>query len=176
MATSAWIKDELQRYKIPFEEVQHSPAFTAQELAQQEHMMGHKVAKLVVVIADGHPHGLVLPASRKIMIHRVREALGGTYVRLASEDELRSFCSDCDVGSTPPIPHWPNVKLLMDETMRVPGDILFQAGTHVDGIKVKFDDWFNWIKPEVASFSVSVEALPSRADYRDDEGNEKFWF
>ena len=176
MSSATWIKNELLDHKIPFEEVQHSPAFTAQELASMEHTTGHKVAKLVVVIADGHPHGLVLPASRKIMLHRVREALGATYVRLASEGELRSFCNDCDVGATPPIPHWPNIKLLMDETMKVNGDILFQAGTHIDGIKIKFDDWFNWVKPDVASFSVGIENLPPRTSYRDDEEGQELWF
>jgi Ala-tRNA(Pro) deacylase len=176
MSASTWIKDELHRHHIPFEEVQHNAAYTAQELAQQEHTSGHKVAKLVVVIADGHPHGLILPASRKILLHRVREALGATYVRLASEGELRSFCSDCDVGATPPIPHWPNIKLLMDECMKVPGDILFQAGTHLDGIKVKFDDWFHWVKPDVASFSIGVENLPPRSAYRDDEEADELWF
>lgn len=60
--------------------------------------------------------------------------------------------------------------------MKVSGDILFQAGTHVDGIKVKFDDWFNWVKPEVASFSVGVENLPPRTAYRDDEEADELWF
>jgi Ala-tRNA(Pro) deacylase len=176
MSARAWIKEELQKHKIPFEECQHEPAFTAQELAQQEHTTGHKVAKLVVVIADGHPHGLVLPASRKIILHRVREALGATYVRLASEGELRSFCTDCDVGATPPLPHWPNIKFLMDESMKIQGDILFQAGTHMDGIKVKFEDWFQWVKPEIASFSVGIGNLESRVAYRDDEESDELWF
>ena len=176
MGAKPWIEQTLREHHIPFEVVKHSPTYTAQELAQQEHISGHKVAKLVVVIADGHPHGLILPASRKVILHRVREALGATYVRLASEGELRSFCSDCDVGSTPPLPHWSNIKLLMDESMRVQGDILFQAGTHIDGIKVKFEDWFNWIKPEVASFTIGVENLPPRSAYRDDEEGEELWF
>lgn len=176
MAISPWVKEKLIKNKIPFEEVHHSPTYTAQELAQQEHVTGHKVAKLVVVIADGKPHGLVLPASRKIILHRVREALGATYVRLASEGELRSFCTDCDVGSTPPIPHWPNIQLLMDESMRVSGDILFQAGTHIDGVKVKFADWFNFVKPAMGSFTVGVENLLPRSAYRDDEEGEELWF
>ena len=176
MGASSWIQEALKKEHIPFEEVKHSPAYTAQELSQQEHVTGHKVAKLVLVIADGHPHGLILPASRKILLHRVREALGATYIRLASEGELRSLCNDCDLGATPPLPHWPNIALLMDESMKVSGDILFQAGTHEDGIKIKFDDWFHWVKPEVASFTVGVENLPPRSAYRDDEEGEELWF
>lgn len=162
MAAKAWIENALRQQHIPFEEVRHDPAYTAQELAQQEHTSGHKVAKLVVVIADGQPHGLVLPASRKVILHRLRESLGATYVRLASEGEIRSLCSDCEIGASPPLPHWPNIKLLMDESMKVKGDILFQAGTHIDGIKVKFEDWYQWVKPDTASFSIGVENLPPR--------------
>lgn len=176
MGAKAWIENALREQHIPFEEVRHNPTFTAQELAQQEHVSGHKVAKLVVVIADGHPHGLILPASKKVLLHRVREAIGATYVRLASEGELESLCMDCEVGATPPLPHWDNIKLLMDESMKVPGDILFQAGTHRDGIKVKFDDWFNWVRPETASFTIGVEYLPPRSAYRDDEEADKCQF
>jgi Ala-tRNA(Pro) deacylase len=176
MAVSVWIEKTLRQHHIPFEEVKHTPAYTAQELAQQEHVSGHKVAKLVVVIADGHPHGLILPASRKVVLHRVREALEATYVRLASEGELRSFCNDCEVGATPPLPHWQNFPLMMDESMKVQGDILIQAGTHEDGVKLKFEDWFNWVKPEIGSFSVGVESLPPRSSYRDDEEADELWF
>ena len=162
MAAKAWIENALREQHIPFEEVKHAPVYTAQELAQQEHTSGHKVAKLVVVMADGHPHGLILPASRKVLLHRLRESLGATYVRLASEGEILSLCSDCEIGASPPLPHWPNIKLLMDESMKVQGDILFQAGTHVDGIKVKFEDWYQWVKPDTASFYIGVENLPRR--------------
>ena len=176
MSAVGWLKKTLQQQKIAFEELHHPPTFTAQELAQAEHTTGHKVAKLVVVIADGHPHGLVLPASRKILPHKLREILGASYVRLASEGELRSLCNDCDVGSAPPIPHWPNIKLLMDEHMRVNGDILFQAGTHVDGVKLKFEDWFNWVQPTIASFSIGIENLPPKNDLKDENSSDEIWF
>jgi hypothetical protein len=35
---------------IPFEEVHHAEAYTAQEVAQREHFSGHRVAKVVVVM------------------------------------------------------------------------------------------------------------------------------
>jgi hypothetical protein len=36
MAAKAWIENALREQHIPFEEVKHDPAYTAQELAQQE--------------------------------------------------------------------------------------------------------------------------------------------
>ena len=42
--------------------------------------------------------------------------------------------------------------------MRVPGDIVFQAGTHCDAVRMHFADWFRMTKPRVGSFSEPVSA------------------
>src|SRR3712207_7396677 len=42
---------------------------------------GHRVAKVVGVLADGRPVELILPASRRVMLDRVREVLGAAEVR-----------------------------------------------------------------------------------------------
>jgi hypothetical protein len=47
MATVTWVRDELDRKGFPYQELHHSNAFTAQELAQREHVSGHRVAKVV---------------------------------------------------------------------------------------------------------------------------------
>jgi Ala-tRNA(Pro) deacylase len=64
MATPMWIRKMLELRGIAFEEMHHPEAYTAQEVAQREHFSGHHVAKVVVVIADGRPVELILPASR----------------------------------------------------------------------------------------------------------------
>jgi hypothetical protein len=44
MATATWIRDELEQHRIANEELHHPDAYTAQELAQREHVSGHRVA------------------------------------------------------------------------------------------------------------------------------------
>jgi prolyl-tRNA editing enzyme YbaK/EbsC (Cys-tRNA(Pro) deacylase) len=39
----------------------------------------------------------------------------------------------------------------MDHSLEVEGDILFQAGTHTDAIRLPFRDWFDLVRPEVVS-------------------------
>jgi len=65
MATPMWIRKMLELRGIPFEELHHSEVYTMQEVAKREHFSGHRVAKVVVVMADGHPVELVLPANRR---------------------------------------------------------------------------------------------------------------
>jgi len=153
MATPAWVRKILQLRGIPFEELHHREVFTAQEVAQREHVSGHRVAKVVVVMADGQPVELVLPASRHVALEKVRDVLGASDVRLASEKEMESRFTDCEVGAIPPLRHWKDIDVLLDRSLTVEGDILFQAGTHQDAVRLRFSDWYDLVKPRVASFS-----------------------
>jgi Ala-tRNA(Pro) deacylase len=143
----------LQLRGIPFEELHHSEAYTAQQVAQREHFSGHRVAKVVVAMVDGQPVELVLPASRHVDLSRVRAILGASDVRLATEPEMEKFFTDCELGAIPPLRHWEKVNVLMDRLLNVEGDILFQAGTHADAIRLNFRDWYELVNPQVATFS-----------------------
>jgi Ala-tRNA(Pro) deacylase len=147
----------LRHRGIPFEELHHAEAYTAQEVAQREHVSGHRVAKVVVVIADGRLVELVLPASRYVKLEKVRRVLGASAVRLATEQEMAQWFQDCEVGATPALRHWAGVDVLMDATLNIEGDILFQAGTHQDAVRLNFSDWYDLVRPQVASFSEPAE-------------------
>lgn len=160
MATPLWIRKTLQLRGIPFEELQHEEVFTAQEMAQREHISGHRVAKVVVVMVDGRPVELILPASRHIDLERVRKVLNARSARLASEAEMEKVFTDCEIGALPALRHWKGVDVLMDRALNVgSGDIVFQAGTHTDAIRVKFQDWYEMVKPQVVSISEPAEPV-----------------
>jgi Ala-tRNA(Pro) deacylase len=153
MATATWVRNELEQRGVAFEEVHHAEAFTAQRVAQSEHVSGHRVAKVVVVMADDRPIELIVPASRQVLLERVRDVLGVQAVRLATETEIERYFTDCELGAIPALRHWKDAEVLMDASMHVPGDILFPAGTHHDAIRMRFDDWFRMVQPRVGSFS-----------------------
>jgi Ala-tRNA(Pro) deacylase len=138
---------------IPFEELHHHEAYTAQQVAQREHFSGHRVAKVVVVMADGHPVELILPASHHVALDRVRTVLHAHDIRLATEAEMEKYFTDCEVGAIPALRHWKDVDVLMDRSLTVEGDILLQAGTHADAVRLNFRDWYEMVKPQVATFS-----------------------
>ena len=160
MATATWIKNELEHCGAAYEELHHPDAYTAQTVAQREHVSGHRVAKVVVVMADGRPVELILPASRRIALDRVREALGTRDVRLATEDEIEDYFSECEVGALPALRHWQGVDVVMDNSLKTDGDIVFQAGTHRDAVRMSFNDWFALVGPRVELFSEPDLRLP----------------
>jgi len=162
MATTTWIKNMLQQGGVAFEELHHSEAFTAQEVAQREHITGHRVAKVVVVMADGKPVELVLPASRRVELERVRQILGSADARMASEKEMERYFTDCEVGAVPPLPHWENIPVLMDSTLRAADEIVFQAGTHEDAVRLRFSDWYEIVNPRVDTFTEPIDVAKHR--------------
>jgi Ala-tRNA(Pro) deacylase len=151
-----WIRKTLELRGIPFEELHHSEAYTAQEVAQREHISGHRVAKVVVAMADGRPVELILPASKHVDLDRVRTVLHAHEVRLASEAEMEKVFADCEVGAIPALRHWKDVEVLMDRSLNVEGKILFQAGTHADAVRLNFRDWYEMVNPQVATFCEPV--------------------
>lgn len=158
MNAPGWVRKLLQSRGIPFEELHHPDAYTAQQVAQHEHFTGHRVAKVVVALADDKPVELILPATRRVDLDRVRELLGARNVRLATEAEMEKIFTDCETGAIPPLRHWQDVEVLMDASMDVGvGDILFQAGTHHDAVRLSFRDWFDLVNPRVEEF---CEPLP----------------
>lgn len=162
MGAKAWVTECLKGSGAAFAEVHHQTAATAQDLAHYEHVSGHRVAKVVAVFADGKPVMLVLPASHRVALGRVREALGAAQIRLAEEADLARLFPDSELGAEPPIPRGDGVPVLMDEAMRVEGDIVFSGGTHQDGIRMDFERWYAIVRPAVASFAVETGSLPRR--------------
>jgi Ala-tRNA(Pro) deacylase len=156
MATATWVREELDRKGVAYQELHHNDAFTAQELAQREHVSGHVVAKVVGVMVDGRPVELVLPASRRVLLDRVRDLLKAGEVRLASEKELEQHFPDCEVGAIPALRHWRDVDVIMDGHLSRSGEIIILGGTHRDAIRMKFDDWFEMVNPRVEMFSEPV--------------------
>jgi Ala-tRNA(Pro) deacylase len=153
MAIATWVRDELEQRGVPYKECHHDEAFTAQQVAQHEHVSGHRVAKVVCVMADGRPVELILPASRRVLLDWVRELLGARNIRLATEDEMQAWFDDCEVGALPALRHWRGVEMVADGNLETEGDILILGGTHRDAVRMKFDDWFAVVEPRVELLS-----------------------
>jgi Ala-tRNA(Pro) deacylase len=153
MSSTAWVRASLTARGIPFEELHHAPAYTAQQVAAREHVSGARVAKVVAAVADGRFVELILPASRRVDLERVKEVLGAKEARLASEEEMEKVFTGCEVGATPALRHWEGLPVLMDRMMPVEGDVVIQAGSHTDAIRLPLREWYELVNPQVVSFS-----------------------
>lgn len=157
MELPSWIESTLQQEHVFYRVRHHRPRFTAQEVAAEEHVTGHRLAKVVIVMAGEALAAVVLPASRRVDLRAVGEALGGVPCRLATEREIAEQITDCEVGAIPPLPHWSNVPMLADKSLLdKPGPIMFQAGTHEDAIEMAGADWRRIAHPMSGRFAASL--------------------
>ena len=156
MSLPRWIASTLEAEHVPYRVRHHRPCFTAQEVAAVEHVSGHRLAKVVVVMADGELVFVVVPASQRLDLRAVSKALGTAECRLATEQEMAEHFPDCEVGALPPLPHWDNLTILADKRLvDQDGPIVFQAGTHEDAIELTAGDWRRIAHPMIGRFAAA---------------------
>jgi Ala-tRNA(Pro) deacylase len=155
MAIPQQIKAYLNGLKIPYEVIHHRRDFTAQETARDTHTPGRDFAKTIVLYADNDYYMMVLPATYKLDLQKIKTALGWRYVDLATEEELAQVCADCEVGAMPPLGRLYNMKVFVDRHLTEDHLITFNAGTHEDVIRLRYDDFNMLSNPNVIDIARS---------------------
>lgn len=131
----------------------HDETFTAQSLAHVLHVSGDNIAKTVILKADGEFVVAVLPASRFVDLQQARRALGADSLKLASEAELEHLFPDCQVGAVPPFGSQYGLRTLVDRTLRMFDDIVFEANRHDEVVNMHYRDFERIEHPLMAEFS-----------------------
>ncbi|MFW6145767.1 MAG: aminoacyl-tRNA deacylase [Planctomycetota bacterium] len=150
------VEDYLREQGVWFERHVHAPAYTAQELAAEEHMPGANVAKAVIVRADGEYVMVVLPASHKLDMRKLASALNCDACRLAEEEEMADLFPDVEIGSEPPMGNLYDIVTVVDARLAEDDQILFTAGSHRDAIAMDFADYERLVHPRIADVSMHV--------------------
>lgn len=150
----------LRREQVPFRVHLHSAAFTAQGVAEHEHLPGQLMAKVVVVVADGELALLALPTSRRVDLAQVSALLDAREVRLATEGELFGAFPDCEIGAMPPFGNLYGLPVYVDRALEGEHDVFFQAGSHTVAFSVAYADFKRLVAPAVADFT-STRPRPS---------------
>ena len=134
------VREYLLTHGVAYDLHPHEPAVSAQELAEAEHISGRRVAKPVILLADGRLVMAVIPGHLTLDIEKAERALGAGTVRLATEDEFAGAFGDSEPGAEPPLGVLYGMTTLID--LRLNGEtITFRGGTHEAAITMKFDDF-----------------------------------
>jgi Ala-tRNA(Pro) deacylase len=152
------IKKYLDLQGIPYEHHVHRTAYTAQEVAAEEHIPGKMVAKTVLVKEDNRLVMAVLPASIKVDLATLKNTLQAREVRLASEFEFTGLFPDSEVGAMPPFGNLYGIPVYVEKSLTKDHEIVFNAGTHQDTIRMRYDDFARLVQPTVCSFGLESAA------------------
>src|SRR3990170_343560 len=152
------VKEYLDKEKVPYEHHIHRTAYTAQEVAAEEHVPGKMLAKAIILKVDDRLAMAVLPATARADLAALGASAGAKEVRLATEFEFTGLFPDCEVGAMPPFGNLYGLPVYVEEMIRRDPEIVFNAGTHQDTIRMKYEDFARLARPHILEFALGQAA------------------
>ena len=147
------VQDWMAERGAEFEVIAHEQAYSSQRLAQVMHVRGDLVAKTVLLHVDDHFVVAVIPATHRIHIDLVAEALHAHLVELATERQLAEHFPDCEWGALLPFGSQYGLQTVVDYTLTEDEEIVFEANDHRRAIRMKYQDFAHLERPDVAVLS-----------------------
>ena len=149
--TSVDLLDILDRARAPYELIPHAPTRTARDEADELGLGLDAVAKTIVVHTPAGSIRTVLPAARRLDLHRLRAALGlRGKVQLATEDDLAREYPEFELGSTPPLGGAHADRVLVDSCLVDQELVVLEAGSHRCSLRMRPSDLVAAAGAEVA--------------------------
>ena len=152
MAVSEQLKAFLRASKITYAAAKHPVVYTAQEIAAAQHVPGRQLAKCVLVIADRGPVLAVLSAIARVDLKRLKALLRAKTLSIAKEADIKRSFPDVEVGAMSPFGNLYGVPVAVDRTLGASEEIVFNAGSHTDTIKMRYRDFAALVKPKTGAF------------------------
>ncbi len=146
------LKQFLDENHVKYVSIQHSLAYTAQEVAASAHVPGVEMAKTVMMKVDGVMAMAVLPATAMVRVEKLREAIGVRAVELASERDFRDLFPGCETGAMPPFGNLYGMNVYAAAKLAEDENIAFNAGSHTELVRLSFNDYRRLVKPIIIDF------------------------
>ena len=153
MAIPRNIKQYLFHCYASYTHKKHTVAFTSQEIAQAEHVSGRQFAKTVILNSGQKLIMAVVPADHIIDIDTLKEKIGCDHLTLASEKDFIETFPSCQPGAMPPFGRLFGLPVYCDHVLAQQSEIEFNAGTHIDTIRMEFGTFTKLENPLLLTFS-----------------------
>lgn len=147
------LKNFLDDNRVKYMTVTHSPAYAAREVAASAHIPAKELAKTVILKVDGRMTMAVLPATHRVDVIKLRDALGVKSVEIATENEFEDIFPGCSVGAMPPFGNLYDLNVIVSERLTEDKEIAFNAGNHTELIKLDYADFERLVHPTVLKFT-----------------------
>ena len=143
------LKKYLDSHSVKYVTISHSPAYTAQRIAELTHIPGKELAKTVIVKLDERFAMAVLPASKRVDLDYLKRGVEAKQVELATEAEFEDLFPDCELGAMPPFGNLYDMDVYVAEQLSEDEDIAFNAGSHTELVRMSYKDFERLATPKV---------------------------
>lgn len=133
MAISKKLLNYLDKTKASYKTIKHKTVYTAYDLAQTLKAKLGEIAKTLVVKADKDYVLVVLPASHKLDLGKLKKVLRVKKIEIAKEKVMKIFFK-VKPGAVVPFGILYNVPVFVDKALLKAKKIIASAGTHEDSV------------------------------------------
>jgi Ala-tRNA(Pro) deacylase len=152
----------LEERGVDYELVTHAETFSAANEARAAGVPAGHVAKTLAVHERGSYRLVVIPASRRLDLVRLRELSGWSpHLRLASEHEMERDFPDFEVGALPPFGPLLPATEVVDIRLLYHDRVLCGAGDHRHAVSLDPRELLRIAEPQVADI---CERIPGPHD------------
>lgn len=148
------LKTFLDTEGVAYSTIDHAPALTAREAAAATPVARGEFAKTVLVKVDGTLAMAVVPASRRVDTDKLARLLSADRVEIATEDEFKNVFPGCELGAMPPFGNLYDLEVFVAEDLSEDDDIVFNAGTHSQSMRIAYADYERLVKPILGEFAI----------------------
>ncbi len=158
MTVSRRLKEYLEENGVEYDVITHKAAYTAQETAAAQGVTGWRMAKSVVINCDGECLLVVLQAPTRLDFDLIKEILACEDARLATESEMEGLFPGVELGAESPFGNLYGLPVYVDRGLTETPEIVFNAGTHIEAIRIKYADFERLVHPRVVEVGKPVAA------------------
>lgn len=131
----------LEQHGLPYEILLHAPTMRAADEARALGLPGDQVGKTVVVETPDGLARVVVQASDRVSLPKLRELLGGGQeTRLATEERLGAVFGMFELGAVPPFAGPEGHRVLVDRALARHDTVVVEAGTHRQSVRLRAAD------------------------------------
>jgi len=153
------ISARLQKYldgaKKPFRTVKHKTVFTAYDLGQTLKRKLEEIAKTLLVKTDGGYSLVVVRASDRLDLVKLKKALGAKKLTIAREGDMAKTLK-VKPGALTPFAGLHHLPLIVDKKLINETKVLFGSGSFECSVEMKMKDFLTLEHPTIAAFSTSA--------------------
>jgi len=155
MAELGDVINYLKRNGVPYEVIEHAPAFSAHEVAVASNVPDKGLAKTIIINTNDKYFMMVIPGDHRLEEFKLHDLMKAKDLHLAHEDDLKPLFPDCELGAMPPFGNLYALPVYIDKELMKEKEIIFNACSHTKSIRLKMEDYMQLVKPVIAEFSCS---------------------
>lgn len=165
------VKDYLNKNKIKYEEILHKTVYTAFDLAQTLRKDLKEIAKHLLIQADKAYIIVIVPASTKVDLKKLKKALKVKKISLPSE-QIMTKVFKVKPGLMTPFGRLHKIQTWVDKSLLKVQSAIFSVGSFTDSVRMKVKDFIKLEEAKLGNFSqkggykLQVKVVPKKKSGR----------